>query len=60
MTVSIEAVMLTAKICALKGRDVDVVEITGEYLSADMDDKVYVVFRVTLEEMMVASNLTLY
>ena len=52
--------MLTAKIDALEGRDVAVVDIPGEYLSADMDDEVHVVFRGTLAEMMVMADPALY
>ena len=59
-TVSTEAVMLTATIDALEGRYVAVVDIPGEYLSADMGDEVHLVFRGTLAEMMVAANLELY
>ena len=59
-TVSTEAVMLTATIHTLKGRDVAVVDIQGEHLSADMDIEVHVVFRGTLAEMMVMANTALY
>ena len=52
--------MLTATIDTLEGRDVAVVDIAGAYLSVDMDDEVYVVFRGTLSEMMVAANPELY
>ena len=48
--------MLTATIDALKGRDVAVVDITGAYLSADMDDEVHLVFKETLAEMMVMAD----
>ena len=41
-------------------RDVAVVDIPGAYMSADMDDQVHVVFRGTLEEMMVMADLALY
>ena len=40
--------MLTKTIDALEGRDVEVVDILGSYLSADMDDEVHVVFIETL------------
>ena len=43
-----EAVMLTATIYALEGRDVALVEIPGAYLSAYMDGEVHVVFRGTI------------
>ena len=47
-TVSTEAVMLTAIIDALEGKDMAVVDIPWAYLSADMDDEVHVVFIGTL------------
>ena len=59
-TVLTEAVMLTATIDALEGRDVTVVDIPGAYLSADMDDEVQNVFIGTLAEMMVEDNSALY
>ena len=59
-TVSTEAVMLTATIDALEGRDVAVVDISGAYLSADMDDEVHVLFRGTLADMMVMADPALY
>ena len=59
-TVSTEAVMITATIDALEGRDVAVVDIPGAYLSADMDNETHVVFRGTLEEMMAMANTALY
>ena len=37
-----------------------VVDIPGAYLSADMNNEVHVVFRVTLAEMMVMANPALY
>ena len=51
--------MLTATIDTLYGRDVDVVNILGAYLSADMDDELHVMFRGTLAEMMVAADPSL-
>ena len=47
-TVLTESVMLTATIDALDGRDVEVVGISGAYLSADMYNEVHIVFRGTL------------
>ena len=47
-TVLVEAVMLTATVDALEGRDMVVLDIPGTYLSTDMDDEVHVVFRGTL------------
>ena len=52
--------MLTATIDALEGRDVAVVDIPGAYFSADMDNEVHIVFRVTLAETVVASEPALY
>ena len=60
LTVSTEAVMLTATIDTLEGRDVAVVDIPGAYLSADMDDEEHVVFRGTLVEMMLMAYPALY
>ena len=47
-TVLTEAVMLTATIDALEGRDVAVVDIPVAYLSAYMNIEVHIVFRGTL------------
>ena len=47
-TVLTEAAMLISTIDALEGRDVAVVDISGAYLSADMYNKLHVVFRGTL------------
>ena len=44
-TVSTEADTLTTEIDTLKGIDVAVVDIPGAYLSANMDDEVYVVLK---------------
>ena len=55
-----EAFMITAKIGALKGRDVAMVDTPREYLCANMDHEVHVVFRVTLLELMVESDPALY
>ena len=52
--------MLTATIDTLEGREVAVVDILGAYLSANMYDEVHVVFRGTLEEMMVMADPELY
>ena len=52
--------MLTATIDALEGREVEVVDITGAYLSADMDDEVHILFIGTLAHMMVAADPALY
>ena len=52
--------MFTATSDALEGRDMVVVDIPGEYLSADMDDEVHVVFRGTLADMVVVADPALY
>ena len=59
-TVLTEAVMLTATIDALEGRDVTVVDIPGAYLSADMDDEVHIVFIGKLAEMMMVAETEIY
>ena len=41
-------------------RDVAVVNISGEYLIPDMDDDVFMIFRGTMAELMVASDPMLY
>ena len=52
--------MLTATIDALERQDVAVVDISGAYLSDDMDDVVHVVIRGTLAEMIVMADPALY
>ena len=52
--------MLTATIDALEVRDGALVDITGAYLIADMDDEVHEVFRGTLAELMMAADPELY
>ena len=59
-TVSKEAVMLTATIESLEGREVALVDTPGAYLSTDMENKVHVVFIGTLAEMMVATDPALH
>ena len=56
LTVSTEAVMITMTIDSLKGIYVDLVDIPGAYLSANMDVKAHVVFRGTLADLMVAAD----
>ena len=45
---------------AYEYRDVAVVDIPGAYLRADMDDGVFMIFRGTMAELMVASDPMLY
>ena len=52
--------MLIETIDALEEQDVAVVEITGAYLSADMEDEVHVMFRGKIVEMMVMADPTIY
>ena len=59
-TVSTEAVLITSVIDALEGRDVAVVDIPGAYLSAEMDDEVFMIFRGIMAELMVAADPKLY
>ena len=59
-TVLTEAVMITATIDALEGRDVPLVHIPGAYMSADMGDEVHMMFRGTLAEIMVMADPALY
>ena len=58
-TVSTEVFMLIATIDVQEGREVEVVDIPGAYLSADMDNEVHLVFRGELAEMMVATDQAL-
>ena len=48
--------MLTETINALEGRYVELVDIPGASLSADMENEVQVFFRGTLAEMVVAAD----
>jgi hypothetical protein len=52
-TVSIEAVMLSATIDAMEGRDVATVDIPGAFVQADMDEVVHVKFEGEMAEMLV-------
>ena len=52
--------MLAAKIDALEGINVAVIEIPGAYLSAHMDNEVHIVFRGMLAEIMVVADPALY
>ena len=55
-----KAVMFTAKIDTFEGRDNAVVDIPGAYLSAEIDNKVHVVFMGTLVEHVVSAKPVLY
>ena len=52
--------MLTETIDTLDVRYVAVIDKPGSYLSSDMDDKVHVVVRGTLSELMVVADPSLY
>ena len=52
--------MLSATIDALEGRDVAVVDIPGEYLSANMGNEVHVMLKGTLTDIMVTAKPALY
>jgi hypothetical protein len=52
-TVALESVLITATIDAHEGRKVAIVDVPGEYLTADMDEKVFMCLRGCLAELMV-------
>ena len=59
-TVTTEAVMLIAKIDSLEGRYVAVIDKTGACFSADMYNKVHVLFIGAVAALMVAADPALY
>ena len=59
-TVSTEAVLLPVVIDALEECEVAIVDITGAYLSVNMDDEVYIQFQGTLAELMLSGEPALY
>jgi hypothetical protein len=59
-TVSLESVLITSTIEAYEGREVDVVDIPGDYLSADMDEEVIMLLRGRLAELMVKTAPNIY
>ncbi len=59
-TVSIEAVMLSATVDAMEGRDVAAVDIPGAFMQADMDEVVHVKFEGEIAEMLVKLDPKLY
>ena len=59
-TVSTEAVLISAVVDAYKDQDVAMVDIPGAYLSADMEDEMFMIFRGTMKELMVAVEPTIY
>ena len=58
--VSTEAVLIYAVIDTYKEHNMEVVNIPGTYLSADMDNEIFMIFRGTMEEFMVAEDPALY
>ena len=59
-TVSLEAVLITALVDAYEHRDVAIVDITGAYLSADMDKEVHLCLRGRMAEMTVRTAPEVY
>ena len=59
-TVSIEAVMLSATIDAMEGRDVATVDIPGAFMQADIDEVVHVKFEGEIAEMLVKLDPQMY
>ena len=59
-TVSIEAVLLTSVIDAQENRDVAVTDITGAYLTTDIDEEVHMILEGKLAEMLVLTALEVY
>ena len=59
-TVSTEELIISAVIDAFKEQDVAVVDITGAYLSTEMDNDVFIIFRGTMYELMAATDPTMY
>jgi hypothetical protein len=58
--VSLEAVLLTATIDAFEGRDVAIVDVPGAFLTADMDEVVYMCLRGKMCELMVKTAPEIY
>jgi len=59
-TVSIEAVMLSSVIDAMEKRDVCLIDITGAFMQAEMNDTVHVRMEGSLAELLVKINPKLY
>jgi hypothetical protein len=59
-TVSLEAVLLTATIDAFEGRDVAIVDVPGAFLTADMEEVVYMCLRGKMCELMVKTAPEIY
>jgi hypothetical protein len=59
-TVALESVLITATIDAHEGREVAIVDAPGAYLTADMDEEVFMCLRGRLEELMVNNAPEIY
>jgi hypothetical protein len=59
-TVSLESVLITVTIDAFEHRDVVIVDVPGAYLTADMDEEVFMCLRGRLTELMVKTAPKIY
>jgi hypothetical protein len=59
-TVSLEYVLITSTIGAFEGREVEVVDVPGAFLSADMDEEVSMLLRGCLTELIVKNAANIY
>jgi hypothetical protein len=59
-TVALESVLITATIDAHEGREVAIVDVPGAYLTADMDEEVFMCLRGRLAELMVKTSPEIY
>jgi hypothetical protein len=59
-TVALESVLITATIDAFEKREVAIVDVPGAYLTADMDEEVFMCIRGKLAELMVKTAPDIY
>jgi hypothetical protein len=59
-TISLEVVLITSTINAFEGRDVTIVDVLGAFLTADMDEDVFMCLRGPLTEIMVKPAPEIY
>jgi hypothetical protein len=59
-TVTLESVLITATIDAHEGREVAIIDVPAAYLTADMDDEVFMRLRGRLAELMVKTAPEIY
>jgi hypothetical protein len=59
-TLSLEALLITSTIDDFEGRDVSMVYVPGAFLTADMDEEVYMCIRGCLAELMVQTAHAIY